>query len=77
MGDHHFMTSCSTPASEASWGAYQTFTDLYVLDFGAKVLPKKFSPCQVPQFDGDLGQNIFHKNVSYDKKSYTTTNGMD
>ena len=35
------------------------------------------SECQVPQFDGDLGQNISHKNVSYDKKSYTTTNGMD
>ena len=32
---------------------------------------------KVPQFDGDLGQNISHKNVSYDKKSYTTTNGMD
>ena len=32
---------------------------------------------KVPQFDGDLGPNISHKNVSYDKKSYTTTNGMD
>ena len=35
------------------------------------------SACKVPQFDGDLGPNISHKNVSYDKKSYTTTNGMD
>ena len=32
---------------------------------------------KVPQFDGDLTLNISHKNVSYDKKSYTTTNGMD
>ena len=32
---------------------------------------------KVLQFDGDLGQNISHKNVSYDKKSYTTTTGMD
>jgi hypothetical protein len=32
---------------------------------------------KVPQFNGDLGPNISHKNVSYDKKAYTTTNGMD
>jgi hypothetical protein len=35
------------------------------------------SGCKVPQFDGDLTLNISHKNMSYDKKSYTTTNGMD
>ena len=31
---------------------------------------------QVPQIDGNLGSNISHKTVSYDKKSYTTTNSM-
>ena len=32
---------------------------------------------KVPQFDGDLGLNISHKNESYDKNLYTMTNGMD
>ena len=32
---------------------------------------------QVPQFDGNLRQNICHKTVSYDKKSYTTTNSTN
>ena len=28
---------------------------------------------KVPQFDGDLGPNISHKNASYDKRSYIAT----
>ena len=51
--------------------------NLYRLVSATKRRKSVLSGRKVPQFDGDLGPDISHKNVSYDKKSYTTTNGMD
>ena len=64
----------SPTASEASCGAYQTFTGLWVPPQYTKVSSQV---TQVPQFDENWGPNISHKNASHDKKSYTTTNGTD
>ena len=51
--------------------------NLYRLVSAMKWGKSIISARKVPQFGRDLGANISHKNVSYDKKSYTTTNGMD
>ena len=42
----------------------QTYRLVSAIRSGKSVL----SACKVPQFDGDLGLNISHKNVTYDKK---------